>query len=382
MNRFFLVFAGLSVVGAVLQGCAPLAPGYSSASGDAAKAVSPTGFNTPDTDPPPAGALTPITAELIQAERAARPKTLSPQLLALVGEPDPYRLGPGDVVGIQVYDHPEIAFSGSPSVGGGDGASVTPAPGFLVSSAGMLTFPYAGSIRAAGMTLPELETTLVQRLSRVYKDPQLSVRIAAFRSKRIYMDGELGVRGVQVISDIPMTLPEALSRAGGVAATGDRSMIMITRNGVTTAVDMVAMIEAGLDPSRIILKNGDMVNVRSREERKVTVLGEVNQQTTVMMRNGRLSLNDALGEVGGVNLGAANPRQIFVIRNEPSGGQSIFHLDARTPTALAMADGFALRPKDIVYVDPVPLVRWNRVVTLILPSTSYISTVRDLRNTD
>ena len=61
------------------------------------------------------------------------------------------------------------------------------------------------------------------------------------------------------------------------------------------------------------------------------------------MRNGRLSLNDALGEVGGVNLSTANPRQIYVIRNEAKGGQSIFHLDARTPTALALADGFALR---------------------------------------
>ena len=61
------------------------------------------------------------------------------------------------------------------------------------------------------------------------------------------------------------------------------------------------------------------------------------------MRNGRLSLNDALSEVGGVNLTTANPRQIYVIRNEAKGGQSIFHLDARTPTAIAMADGFALR---------------------------------------
>ena len=31
-------------------------------------------------------------------------------------------------------------------------------------------------------------------------------------------------------------------------------------------------------------------------------------------------------------------------------------------TAIAMAEGFPLRPKDVVYVDPVPLVQWNRVL--------------------
>ena len=118
-----------------------------------------------------------------------------------------------------------------------------------------------------------------------------------------------------------------------------------------------------------------MVNVRGRDESKVMVMGEVTQQLGVPMRNGRLSLSDALIEAGGVNLSTANPLQIFVIRNEKAGGQSIFHLDAKTPTAIAMADGFALRPKDVVYVDPVQLVRWNRVLNLILPTattwTSY-----------
>jgi len=110
-------------------------------------------------------------------------------------------------------------------------------------------------------------------------------------------------------------------------------------------------------------------------------MGEVMLQGTILMRNGRLSLNEALSEVGGVNLNLANPRQIYVIRNEPAGGQSIFHLDANTPTALALADGFALRARDIVYVDPVPLVRWNRVISLLLPSTATLNSVRDFRRT-
>jgi len=107
-------------------------------------------------------------------------------------------------------------------------------------------------------------------------------------------------------------------------------------------------------------------------------MGEVGLQTGVLMRNGRLSLNDALTEVGGVNLNTSDPRQIYVIRNLPGGGQTVFHLDARTATAIALADGFALKPKDVVFVDPVPLVVFSRVANLILPSANTGTTVRDL----
>ena len=87
-------------------------------------------------------------------------------------------------------------------------------------------------------------------------------------------------------------------------------------------------------------------------------------------------LEHALSEAGGANLNTSNPRQIYVIRNQPQGGYTIFHLDAASATALAMADGFPLKPKDVVFVDPVPLVLWNRVVNLIIPSsTAYTSVV-------
>jgi polysaccharide export outer membrane protein len=138
------------------------------------------------------------------------------------------------------------------------------------------------------------------------------------------------------------------------------------------------MAEAGVDPARIPLQNGDIVFVRNRDERKVMVMGEVVNAQAMLMRNGRLSLNDALAEAGGVNLGTSNPRQIFVIRNQPQGGYTIYHLDARSATALAMADGFPLKPKDVVYVDPVPLVLWSRVANLVLPSSTAYTSVRNI----
>ena len=213
--------------------------------------MSPAGYAGPNEDPPPPGALTAITPELIQAQNRAMPSTVTPDVQALVGEPEPYRIGPGDVVGIVVYDHPEIAFSDTPATTVADPASISPAPGFIVSNTGQLTFPYAGPINAAGMTVQQVEDTLVQRLSRVFKSPQLSVRVTAFRSKRAYIEGEVRTPGLMVFTDIPMTLAEALSRAGGFTANGDRSFVTLTRNGVSTPLDLMAMAEAGIDPTRI-----------------------------------------------------------------------------------------------------------------------------------
>lgn len=377
--KHFLLHAALLVsVGLLVQGCAPLAPGFRSASNDAAQAVSPSGFSTAEIDPPPAGALTEITPTLIAAQRAATRQTkLSPEVTALLGQTEPYRIGPGDVLGITVFDHPEMVFSVVPPTTVADPASVSPAPGYIVSSTGQLSFPYVGSLKVAGMTIQEMEGAVVKRLARVFRDPQISVRVEAFRSKRAYMDGEVRTPGLVLFTDIPMTLAEAINRAGGLTPNGDRSAIDLTREGKTVVIDLMAMGDAGVNPSRIPLHPGDMIYVRNRDERKVTVMGEVTQQTGVLMRNGRLSLNDALTEVGGLNLTTANPLQIYVIRNEAK-GQAIFHLNSRTPTAIAMADGFALRAKDVVYVDPVPLVQWNRVLNLILPTATTATSYRAL----
>ncbi|PZQ77402.1 MAG: sugar transporter [Variovorax paradoxus] len=362
---------GLTAAVLVLQGCAAVGPGF-----DSTKAALPPAVPAADEGTPPEGALREIDAELVTRMKSRQPTTVSQDVLALLGTPEKYRIGVGDVIGITVFDHPELISSTIPATTVADPASVSPAPGFIVSDTGQLAFPYAGTVKAEGMTVQELEDTLTKRLAKVFREPQVSVRVQAFRSKRAYVEGEVRTPGLQVFTDIPMTLPEAINRAGGILSTGDRSFVTLTRGSKTTNIDLMQMAEVGVDPTRIPLLNGDMVMVRNREDRKVFVMGEVLRPAAILMRNGRLSLNDALGEAGGVDLGTANPRQIYVVRNSPEGAQTVFHLDARTATALALADTFPLEPKDVVYVDPVALVRWNRIVSLILPSATTANTIR------
>jgi len=367
----------------VVQGCAVVTtPGFDYADPKTRTSITLGQYVPADADNPPQGVVTPITPALVQAQVQSRPRSVSPEVARLFGQSRPYTIGPSDVIGIVVYDHPELL----PSAGAvisqqADPTGISSAPGFIVSSAGEVTFPHVGRVKLEGLTEIEASELLARRLARVIKDPQVTVRIQSFRSRRAYVEGEVRTPGTQVFTDIPMTLPEAINRAGGITATGDRSFVTLTRNNQTTAIDLMQFQEMGVNPAQILLESGDLVTVRNRDESKVFVMGEIVRPSALPMRNGRLSLNEALGEAGGPNLTTANTSQIYVIRNTPQGGTpAVYHLNASSPSALALAETFPLRPRDVVYIDPVPLVNWNRIISLILPSASALSTARSVVN--
>lgn len=343
--------------------------------------------NTNQSDTPPPGVLRSITPELIQAiQREARQANTLAALQPLFGQAGAYTIGAGDVVHINVWGHPELVLPAAGQTGTSSQANV--ANGFNVSPDGLIQFPLVGTIKIAGLTENQARLALGEALKRYIVDPQITLRVASYRAGRVYMDGEVRTPGLQAINDVPMTLPEALSRAGGLTATADRSQVFITREGVTTPINLLSLSQRGINPAQILLKNNDLVRVAHRDDAKVYVMGEVVRQAALPLRNGRLSLNEALGESGGINPTSGDPKQIFVIRSRASqpaesvGGQlpEIFHLDARSPMGYALAEGFELQARDVVYVDPVPLVRWNRVISLILPSARAVDVTRDALN--
>jgi polysaccharide export outer membrane protein len=109
-----------------------------------------------------------------------------------------------------------------------------------------------------------------------------------------------------------------------------------------------------------------VVKVYSRDESKVFVSGEVTTPKSLLMHDGRLTLNEALGEAGGVSPLSGDARQIYVVRKMPDRTR-VFQLDARVTGSLALAEEFELHPKDVVYVAASPLANWNRNLSLLFP---------------
>jgi polysaccharide export outer membrane protein len=95
----------------------------------------------------------------------------------------------------------------------------------------------------------------------------------------------------------------------------------------------------------------------------------VNKPTTALpMRNGKLSLADALAQAGSVNVSSSDPGQVYVIRGSLGDTPQVFHLDAKSPVSMILANQFDLEPRDVVYVDSGNLVRFSRVLSLLMPA--------------
>lgn len=319
--------------------------------------------------------IKPITAELIieQFRNAQPPKPAASQS-ALAGEgrriapviptPPDYKVGPGDILTIIVWDHPELT---TPA---GQYRSADQA-GTVVSENGTIYYPYVGVLPVAGKTTRQIRELLISKLSKYIEKAQIDVRMAAFRSQRVYVVGEVGKPGQQYITDIPMTVLEAVNLAGGFTPEADYSNVLLTRKGVTYRVDIQSMYENGATEQNTLLEAGDILNVSDRTFNKIFVLGEVNKPGSLVMTKKRSTLAEALSDAGYISQDRSNPKWIYVMRGEGETPE-LFHLDGSSPDSMLLADKFPLRPRDIIYVDTADVVRWNRVISNILPTAQML----------
>ena len=76
----------------------------------------------------------------------------------------------------------------------------------------------------------------------------------------------------------------------------------------------------------------------------------------------------------GLNQNLADATGVFVIRNRPAAQDGktvhVYQLNLKDATAYVMGTQFKLKPNDVVYVTAAPVVRWNRVLSQIMPSVS------------
>jgi len=330
-----------------LSGCA-IAPGMNAPSGDGT---------------PP---ITLITPAVITAQKPPADAGINPLLGAFSEPGGEYRIGPADVLAIGVVNHPELVPPDAPPVRDGRDQSF----GFVVDASGHLNYPYVGSVDAAGRTVEEVRSDLTGKLAQFIREPQVAVRVIGFRSKRVYVDGAVRTAGSQEITDVPMTLALAVAAAGGLQPGGDASQITISRTGHVYPVSLSALARAGHGAGDIYLRDEDRVRVAERVDNPVFVAGEVGQARAVPMRDGVLSLGDALALSGSVSQAGSNPRGVYVVRlQDNDDAPKVYRLDAQSPVGLALAGRFQLQPRDLVYVQTAGLMRWNRVMNLLLSST-------------
>lgn len=321
--------------------------------------------------------LIPIDGVTLSAlsRRDQNERVLIPARLQAESSAYEYKVGVGDLIRITVWDHPELT---NPA-----GNTTGQLQGQLVQADGTFYFPFLGKVKAEGRTTEDIRVEVTERLEKFIRSPQVDVFIqqGGFRSQKFYVSGEVTQPGFFPISDIPTRLTDALSLAGGLTKQSYIEEITLQRDGVTYSLDGYRLFYEGDLTQNILLRNGDVINIQDRRTQKVFLMGEVVRPTSFVMPVGKLTLAEVISDIGGINQNTSNAAQVYVIRQAANSDPlapslDIFHLDSTSPTSILYSDSFEMKPRDLVYVDPVGLVRINRLLGTILPSLQVLPTLR------
>ncbi|MCX4165286.1 MULTISPECIES: polysaccharide biosynthesis/export family protein [Paraburkholderia] len=342
-----------------------------------------------------------IDSDLVLAEAKAQAAAAASQALPPSRFADPaqyiYRLSPQDILGVTVWDHPELTTPNGTtlSAGGNTTQSVgqvlqqpytTALPGQAdpfgqtISADGTIYFPFIGRIRAAGKTAGELRDQIAAGLTPYIKNPQVDVRVLSYRGQKVQVTGEVKTPGPLAISDVPLTLVDAITRSGGTNSDADLQRVRLTRNKQLYVLDANGLLDRGDTTQNVMLQAGDIINVPDNTNSRVFVLGEVKSPQPMYMLKGRLSIADALSQAGGILDTDANPRQIYVLRgmkDNPTKPEA-YRLDLTQPDAIMLSAQFQLQPQDVIYVGTAASATFNRVLNQVLPTIQTMFYVKQL----
>ncbi len=283
-----------------------------------------------------------------------------------------YRIGPGDILNVIVWGHPELTYPSGFYTAAADSGS-------WVQKDGTIYFPYVGSVKVAGYSVNQVRNLMAASLSKYIEKPQLDINVSSFRSQNAYITGEVNKPGKQPITNIPLTLLDAINQAGGLAENADWNNAVMTRDGIEQKVSLLALMQYGDLEQNHLLSAGDIIHIPRNDTQKVFVMGEVSKPQLLKMDRIGMSLTEALSAVGGINQLEADATGIFIIRNGHDAPEStqkiakIFQLDIKDASALLLGTEFELEPKDIIYVTAAPIARWNRVIRQLMPSISGLN---------
>jgi polysaccharide export outer membrane protein len=248
----------------------------------------------------------------------------SSQAVDQANAPRDYALGAGDILRISVYQNPDMNLE------------------TRVSENGTISFPLLGTVKLAGMSVPQAEKTITDGLKNgnFIRQPQVSILLVQIRSNQASVLGMVNRPGRYPIEVAGLRLSDLIAIAGGISSSGS-DIVTLTglRKGqvMRQQIDIPALLTSP-DPSQNpIIQNGDTVYVDRMPI--VYIYGEVQRPGTMRLERG-MTVMQALATGGGLTVRGTDKGIKLHRRTSPTGP-----IEVLEP---AMAD--AVKDGDVIYV--------------------------------
>lgn len=214
--------------------------------------------------------------------------------LALAQAPgSAYRIGPGDVVALQVFEEESLNVERR------------------VEPDGSIRLPLLGDVQVAGRTQAEAASLIKTELERSYlQRATVTLEVREFRSRQVSMLGAVRNPGSLYMSG-DWTLFQAITAAGGLTETHGSSIHVLRRsaNGLSDQLEIPVddLLVRGDAAVNIPLQPDDVVNVAMAQDVTVYFLGEVAQAGAVTLSTrSPITLLTAIARAGGLTDRAAH----------------------------------------------------------------------------
>jgi polysaccharide biosynthesis/export protein len=187
-----------------------------------------------------------------------------PAVIGIPSDPGPdrtYRVGPYDLLKIEVFQVPELSTQ------------------LRVNEAGIVVMPLIGNVQVGGLTPQEAEQAIAKKLGENYlQSPQVSIFVAEYASQKVTVIGQVQKPGVFPVAG-KTTLMQAIALAGGLGAVANKEEIVVFRKQPTGKV------------------NAYVVNMEAIEEGKLADPAIIGDDRIVVPKSGTAVLTRAIGDI-------------------------------------------------------------------------------------
>jgi polysaccharide export outer membrane protein len=161
-----------------------------------------------------------------------------------------YIIGPGDVLHISVWENPDLEQD------------------VIVRPDGKISFPLIDEVQAEGLTIPELDKLMTEKLKEYIRYPDVSISLKKIGGERIIVLGEVKSPGVYTLAG-RKTVLEAIALAGGFTKDAVLNSVIVIKRGfispeakrINLAINLAKALKRGKIKEDIFLESQDIVYV-------------------------------------------------------------------------------------------------------------------------